>query len=96
MHIKFEVSNFIRSKGMTGSPKFRNGSRDPDPFGGLLVNTRLILHVANSCKNEFASFSHSTDISGRVTFLNGACDPDHALFTDDFHRQAGTCCSRPM
>jgi len=27
---KFEMSSFVRSKHMTGTPKYRNGLRDPD------------------------------------------------------------------
>jgi len=30
LHINFEMSSFIRSKDMTGAPKCRNRSRDPD------------------------------------------------------------------
>ena len=38
MHAKFEVLNFTHSKDTIGTPKFKNGSHDPDhgPFRGGL------------------------------------------------------------
>ena len=50
VHTKFEMSSFIRSKNITGAPKFRNaGARDldHDHLGTTMIISRLTLHMIN-------------------------------------------------
>ena len=60
-------------------------------WGGVDMG-RGVRSPADPCtKFEVSSFSRCRDISGVVKFLDVSHDPEHAPFSEIYHRQGGTC-----